>query len=112
MSSNIMSRRRSTLSFSVWTRKSQIQALDRSQPMRPGQAARRRHDYKRHGTTSLFAALDIATGRVGNATAAIAPPCSASSLDETEVSVPSGLDVHLVMDNYATHKTPLIQSWR
>src|SRR5260370_19183301 len=63
--------------------KSQIQALDRSQhmlPMRPGQAARRSHDYKRHGTTSLFAALDIATGRSSaSAMDAIAPKSSASS---------------------------------
>src|SRR6516165_4768733 len=62
--------------------KSQIQALDRSQPMfpmRPGQAARRSHDYKRHGTTSLFAALDIATGRVmASAMGAIAPQSSVS----------------------------------
>ena len=98
--------------------KSQIQALDRSQPMlplRPGQPARRSHDYKRHGTTSLFAALDIATG-------AVIGKCYGRHrarefrdfrdfLDEIERNVPADLDVHLVMDNYATHKTPLIRSW-
>jgi transposase len=95
--------------------KSQIQALDRSQPMlpmRPGQAARRSHDYKRHGTTSLFAALDIATGRViGKCYGRHRAAEFRNFLDEIEASVPSGLDVHLVMDNYATHKTPLIQRW-
>lgn len=95
--------------------KSQIQALDRSQPMlpmRPGQAARRSHDYTRHGTTSLFAALDIATGRV---IGKCYPRHRASEfrrfLDEIEANVPADLDVHLVMDNYATHKTPLIRAW-
>lgn len=95
--------------------KSQIQALDRSQPMlpmRPGQAARRSHDYKRHGTTSLFAALDIATGRIiGKCYGRHRAAEFRKFLDEIEASVPSELDVHLVMDNYATHKTPLIQRW-
>lgn len=95
--------------------KSQIQALDRSQPMlpmRPGQPARRSHDYKRHGTTSLFAALDIATGAViGKCYARHRAREFRKFLDEIEAAVPAGLDVHLVMDNYATHKTPLIRSW-
>ena len=95
--------------------KSQIQALDRSQPMlpmRPGQPARRSHDYKRHGTTSLFAALDIATGAViGKCYARHRAREFRKLLDEIEAAVPDGLDVHLVMDNYATHKTPLIRSW-
>lgn len=95
--------------------KSQIQALDRSQPMlpmRPGQAARRSHDYKRHGTTSLFAVLDIATGRIiGKCYGRHRAAEFRKFLDEIEASVPSELDVHLVMDNYATHKTPLIQRW-
>lgn len=95
--------------------KSQIQALDRSQPMlpmRPGQSARRSHDYKRHGTTSLFAALDIATGAViGKCYARHRASEFRKFLDEIEAAVPSGLDVHLVMDNYATHKTPLIRKW-
>ena len=95
--------------------KSQIQALDRSQPMfpmRPGQAARRSHDYKRHGTTSLFAALDIATGRViGKCYGRHRAVEFRKFLDEIEAAVPDSLDVHLVMDNYATHKTPLIRNW-
>jgi transposase len=95
--------------------KSQIQALDRSQPMlpmRPGQPARRSHDYKRHGTTSLFAALDIATGAViGKCYGRHRAREFRDFLDEIESNVPAGLDVHLVMDNYATHKTPLIRNW-
>jgi transposase len=95
--------------------KSQIQALDRSQPllpMRPGQAARRSHDYKRHGTTSLFAALDIATGQViGKCFPRHRATEFRRFLDEIEANVPNDLDVHLVMDNYATHKTPLIRAW-
>lgn len=95
--------------------KSQIQALDRSQPMfpmRPGQAARRSHDYKRHGVTSLFAALDIATGRViGKCYGRHRAQEFRKFLDEIEAAVPDDLDVHLVMDNYATHKTLLIRNW-
>jgi transposase len=95
--------------------KSQIQALDRSQPMlpmRPGQPTRRSHDYKRHGTTSLFAALDIATGRViGKCYGRHRAAEFRKFLDEIEAAVPRELDVHLVMDNYATHKTPLIRRW-
>jgi transposase len=95
--------------------KSQIQALDRSQPMlpmRPGQPSRMTHDYKRHGTTSLFAALDIATGRViGKCYGRHRAQEFRKFLDEIEAAVPADLDVHLVMDNYATHKTPLIRNW-
>ena len=95
--------------------KSQIQAHDRSQPMlpmRPGQPARRSHDYKRHGTTSLFAALDIATGQViGKCYPRHRAAEFRKFLDEIEAAVPGDLDVHLVMDNYATHKTPLIRKW-
>jgi transposase len=95
--------------------KSQIQALDRSQPMlpmRPGQVARRSHDYTRHGTISLFAALDIATGRViGKCFGRHRATEFRKFLDEIEAAVPAGLDVHLVMDNYATHKTSLIRNW-
>jgi transposase len=95
--------------------KSQIQALDRSQPllpMRPGQPARRSHDYKRHGTTSLFAALDVATGRViGKCFPRHRAAEFRKFLDVIEASVPKTLDIHLVMDNYATHKTPLIRNW-
>ncbi len=95
--------------------KSQIQALDRTQPllpMRPGQAERRTHDYKRHGTTSLFAALDIATGKViGRCFKRHRAKEFLTFLREIDANVPEDLDVHLVMDNYATHKTPVIQRW-
>jgi transposase len=95
--------------------KSQIQALDRSQPMlpmRPGQPARMSHDYKRHGVISLFAALDIATGRViGKCYGRHRATEFRKFLDEIEANVPDDLDIHLVMDNYATHKTPLIRGW-
>ncbi len=95
--------------------KSQIQALDRSQPMfplRPGQVARRSHDYKRHGVTSLFAALDIATGYViGKCFPRHRAIEFRKFLDEIEGNVPADLDIHLVMDNYATHKTQLIRDW-
>lgn len=95
--------------------KSQVQALDRTQPllpMRPGQAERRTHDYKRNGTTSLFAALDVKAGTV---IGQCMPRHRASEfrkfLDEVERNVPSDLDVHIVMDNYGTHKTKLIRNW-
>jgi len=95
--------------------KSQIQALDRTQPLlplRPGQPARRTHDYKRHGTTSLFAALDIATGKVlGRCFPRHTAAEFRKFLDQIEANVPKDLDVHLVMDNYATHKTPMIRAW-
>ena len=95
--------------------KSQIQALDRTQPMlplRPGQVARRSHDYTRHGTTSLFAALDIATGRViGRCYPRHRAAEFRRFLDQVEANVPADFDVHLVMDNYATHKAPLIRDW-
>ena len=86
-----------------------IQALDRSQPllpMRPGQAERRSHDYKRHGTTSLFAALDIATGEIiGKCFPRHRAREFRKFLDLVEANVPADLDIHIVMDNYGTHKT-------
>jgi transposase len=95
--------------------KSQIQALDRTQPllpMRPGQVERRTHDYVRHGTTSLFAALDIATGAViGRCYPKHRSGEFRKFLDQIEANVPADLDVHLVMDNYATHKTQPIRDW-
>jgi transposase len=95
--------------------KSQIQALDRTQPMlpmRPGQVERRTHDYTRHGTLSLFAALDTATGRViGQCYSRHRSSEFLKFLREIERNVPTDLDVHLVMDNYATHKTPAIRKW-
>src|SRR5437879_5236009 len=95
--------------------KSQIQALDRSQPvlpMRPGQVERRTHDYVRHGTTSLFAALDVKTGEViGRCHRRHRAVEFRKFLDAIEAAVPGDLEVHLIVDNYATHKTPLIRRW-
>lgn len=95
--------------------KSQIQALDRSQPLlplRPGQPERRTHDYVRHGTTSLFAALDVASGRViGQLHRRHRSIEFAKFLDTIDANVPRHLDVHLILDNYGTHKTPRIQRW-
>jgi transposase len=95
--------------------KSQIQALDRTQPllpMSPGQVERRTHDYRRHGTTTLFAALDVATGNVIGATHRRHRSVELRKfLDLIDASVPAELDVHLVMDNYSTHKSPLIKNW-
>jgi transposase len=95
--------------------KSQIQALDRSQPvlpMRPGQAERRTHDYTRHGTTTLFAALDIQSGKViGEFHQRHRSVEFRKFLNTIEASVPADLDVHVVMDNYGTHKSPIIRRW-
>src|SRR5438034_4108164 len=95
--------------------KSQIQALDRTQPtlpMRPGQAERCTFDYKRHGTTSLFAALDVASGKViGELHRRHRSTEFRKFLDRIDAEVPHDLEVHLVLDNYGTHKTPLIQRW-
>lgn len=95
--------------------KTQIQALDRTQPllpMRPGQIERRTHDYVRHGTTSLFAALDAKTGK-------LMAKCQKRHrsvefrkfLDHIDSAVPQELEVHLILDNYGTHKTKLIHDW-
>lgn len=95
--------------------KSQIQALDRTQsllPMRPGQLERRTHDYKRNGTTSLFAALDLKTGRViGELHRRHRSQEFRRFLDTIEANVPAELDVHIVLNNYGTHKTALIRKW-
>ena len=95
--------------------KSQIQALDRTQPllpMRPGQIERRSHDYQRHGTTSLFAALDIATGRViGRCYQRHRAVEFRRFLATVEQAVPANFDIHLVLDNYATHKAPPVRTW-
>lgn len=95
--------------------KSQIQALDRTQPllpMRPGQPERRTHDYRRHGTTSLFAALDVATGQViGKCSRQHRSVEFKRFLDKIEREVPPDLEVHMVLDNYGTHKTALIHNW-
>ncbi len=95
--------------------KSQVQALDRTQPllpMRPGQAERRTHDYRRHGTTSLFAALDVATGKViGRCYRRHRAKEFQRFLNEIEAAVPEDFDVHVVMDNASTHKTPKVKRW-
>ena len=95
--------------------KSKIQALERTQPMLPiglGYADGLTHDYRRHGTTTLFAALDIANGRV-------ITQCRARHrhqeflgfLKQIDANVPPGLDVHLVVDNYGSHKHPKARAW-
>jgi len=95
--------------------KSQIQALDRTQPllpMRPGQAERRTHDYKRHGTTSLFAALDVKAGTIiGKCLPRHRAAEFRRFLDTVEQNVPKDLDIHVVMDNASSHKTKLIRDW-
>jgi transposase len=95
--------------------KSQVQALDRSQPvlpMRPGQAERHTHDYYRHGTTSLFAALEVATGRIiGQCHGQHRQQEFIRFLNQIDQHVPAHLDIHLVLDNYATHKTPKVAKW-
>ena len=95
--------------------KSQIQALDRTQPilpLAPGIPERRTHDYMRHGTTTLFAALDIDTGEViGEVRQRHRSSKFLRFLRTIEANVPPHLDVHLVMDNYGTHKTPSIKAW-
>src|SRR5438477_12424710 len=95
--------------------KSQIQALDRTQPLlplRPGQLERRTHDYKRHGTTSLFAALELKTSRViGQLHRRHRAAEFRQFLDLIEAQVPAGLEAHIIVDNYGTHKTALIRKW-
>jgi transposase len=95
--------------------KSQIQALNRTQPilpMQPGQAERRSHDYQRHGTTSLFAALDVATGNVvGKCFDRHRAREFKKFLDYLDAHLPAAGEVHIVLDNYATHKTPAIRRW-
>ena len=95
--------------------KSHIQALDRTWPllpMRPGQAERRTHDYKRHGTTSLFAALNTATGKLlGRCYQRHRSVEFKKFLQVIDKNVPKSLDIHLILDNYRTHKTKLIHEW-
>jgi len=95
--------------------KTQIQALDRSQPvlpMRPGQPERRTTDYTRHGTTSLFAALDTKSGEViGRLHRRHRSIEFRKFLDTIDQAVPEHLDVHLILDNYGTHKTSTIKRW-
>src|SRR6202046_3983989 len=95
--------------------KSQIQALDRTAPilpLRPGLPERQTHDYKRHGTTTLFAAFNILNGKV---ISSCLPRHRAKEfvrfLNQVEKEVPPDQDVHLVMDNYSTHKSAVVQRW-
>lgn len=95
--------------------KSQIQALERTQPLlplRPGLPACRTHDYVRHGTTTLFAALDAKTGKViGKCYRRHRAAEFVKFLRVIDESVPMALDVHLILDNYSTHKTLLVRRW-
>jgi transposase len=95
--------------------KAQIQALNRTQPllpMRPGQPERRTHDYQRHGTTNLFAALDFKAGTViGECHRRHRAVEFRKFLDTIDANVPAQLAVHLIIDNYGTHKTALIRNW-
>jgi transposase len=95
--------------------KSQIQALDRTAPLlplRPGQSERRTHDYRRHGTTSRFAALDAKSGNVIGQTHRRHRSLEFRQfLDRIDDSVPPDLEVHIILDNYGTHKTPRIRAW-
>lgn len=95
--------------------KTQIQALDRTQPLlplRPGQLERRTHDYKRHGTASLYAAFDVATGAVmGRVTRRHRAKEFLDFLRQIDRSTPSQLDLHLILDNSSTHKTEEVQDF-
>ena len=95
--------------------KSQIQALDRTQPglpMKKGRAGTMTHDYKRHGTTTLFAALNVATGEViGQCMKRHRHQEWLRFLRGIDRAVPKALDLHLIADNYATHKHPKVKAW-
>ncbi len=95
--------------------KSQIQALDRTQPilpLAPGLPERATHDYKRHGTSSLYAALDVSTGKViGSLHARHRAIEFKQFLQTLDRDVPADLDVHVILDNSSTHKTPAIHKW-
>jgi len=95
--------------------KSQVQALNRTQPilpLAPGVPAKQSHDYERHGVTSLFAALDVASGvAIGNCYRRHRHQEFLRFLNEIEANLPHGLDVHLVMDNYGTHKVSKLRNW-
>lgn len=95
--------------------KGQVQALDRTRPllpMRPGIPARRTHDYIRHGTTSLFAALDVATGKViGQCHRRQRHQEFLKFLARVDAQLPANGEVHVIMDNYGTHKAPKVVRW-
>lgn len=102
------------LVFSV-DEKSQIQALDRTQPvlpLRPGVPERQTHDYKRYGTTTLFAALNVLDGTViGQCVPRHRHQEFLGFLQRIDRTVPKTLDVHIILDNYATHKHPTVKQW-
>lgn len=95
--------------------KTQIQALDRTQPklqLKPGQIERRTHDYKRHGTTSLYAALNILNGEViGRITQRHRAKEFLDFLRQIDRETPKEQDLHLILDNSSTHKTPEVKAW-
>jgi transposase len=95
--------------------KSQVQALNRTEPilpLAPGVPARQSHDYERHGVTSLFAAMDVASGvTISNCYRRHRHQEFLRFLNEVDGNLPSGLDVHLVMDNYGTHKVSQVRNW-
>jgi transposase len=95
--------------------KSQIQALDRTQPGLPikkGRCGTRTHDYKRHGTTTLFAALNVLDGTVtGSCHPRHRNGEFRAFLHQLDQTTPAGLDLHLIVDNYGTHKHPKVQQW-
>jgi len=104
-----------TPSCSVATLKSQVQALDRTQPglpLKKGRASTMTHDYVRHGTTTLFAALNVADGKViGQCQARHRHQEWLHFLKLIEEQTPAGRQLHLILDNYATHKHPKVKSW-
>jgi len=95
--------------------KSQVQALNRTQPilpLAPGVPARQSHDYERHGVTSLFAALDVASGvTISNCYRRHRHQEFLRFLNDIEANLPRGFAVHLVMDNYGTHRVSKVRSW-
>jgi transposase len=95
--------------------KSQVQALNRTEPilpLAPGIPARQSHDYERHGVTSLFAAMDVASGvTISTCYRRHRHQEFLRFLDQIDENLPAGLDVHLVMDNYGTHKVAKVRSW-
>ena len=95
--------------------KSQVQALNRTEPilpLAPGVPARQSHDYERHGVTSLFAAMDVASGvTISTCYRRHRQQEFLRFLNEVDANLPAGLDVHLVMDNYGTHKVSRVRNW-
>jgi transposase len=95
--------------------KSQVQALNRTQPilpLAPGVPARQSHDYQRHGVTSLFAAMDVASGvTISSCYRRHRHQEFLHFLNDIDANLPSGFDIHLVMDNYGTHKVAKVKTW-